>query len=339
MKLTLGYVPLTDAAPVIAAAELGFAREEGLDLTLSREPSWATLRDRLALGHLDAAQMLAPLAIASALGLSGPQASLAIPMALNLNGNAVTVSNALWEAMAPASDALDDVAEAFARIAGERAAAGSPLTIGTVHPFSSHSYQLRHFARRGGCDLDACVRIVAVPPPDTVDALRRGFLDGVCVGAPWNSIAVAAGLGRIAALCCEIVPDCPEKVLAVAAEAADASRPLVRAVHRAGLWCAEPGNRTALSTLLAERGGFASVEAPLIARTLGGALIVDAQGTERTNPAYLRLGAATHRPDPDQARWLVAQMVACGQIAPGGDEAEHAAALYRPDTFAAATGA
>ncbi|MEH3120066.1 MAG: CmpA/NrtA family ABC transporter substrate-binding protein [Methylorubrum populi] len=335
MKLTLGYVPLADAAPVIAAAELGFARDEGLDVALSREPSWATLRDRLALGHLDAAHMLAPLAIASALELSGPRAALSVPMALNLNGNALTVSNALWAAMAPESDGPADVAAAFARAARARAGAGRPLTIGTVHPFSSHSYQLRLFAGLGGLDLDAAVRVVVVPPPDTVGALRRGLIDGFCVGAPWNSVAVAAGLGRIAALGCEIAPDCPEKVLALPAEGADFALPLVRAIHRAGSWCAEPANRDALAALLAERAGLGS-DAALIARTLGGALIVDAHGTRRTNTAYLRLGAATHWPDPAHARWFVAQMVACGQIAPGGDAAERAAALFRPDIFEAA---
>ncbi|AWI91132.1 nitrate transporter [Methylobacterium sp. DM1] len=341
MRIRLGYVPLTDAAPVIAAAELGFARAEGLEIALSREPSWATLRDRLALGHLDAAHMLGPLAIASALGLSGPQADISVPMALGLNGNAVTVSNALWAAMAAESDApgqdLTDVAAGFARVARARAGEGRPLTIGTVHPFSSHSYQLRLFAGLGGLDLDAAVRLVAVPPPDTVDALRRGRIDGFCVGAPWNSVAVAAGLGRIAALGCEIAPDCPEKVLALPAEGAEFMRPLVRAVHRAGLWCADPANRIALSTLLAARTELDS-DAALIARTLGGALIVDAGGRERANPAYLRLDAATHRPDPAHARWLVTQMIACGQVAPGGDAADRAAALYRPDLFEASIG-
>ena len=331
MRLTLGYVPLADASPVIAAAELGFARDEGLDLALSREPSWATLRDRLALGHLDAAHMLAPLALASALGLSGPQADLCVPMALNLNGNALTVSKALWAAMAPRSDALPDVAAAFATLARARAAEGRPLTIGTVHPFSSHSYQLRLFAQGGGLDLDGHVRLVVVPPPDTVDALRRGLIDGFCVGAPWNAIAVAAGLGRIAALGCDIVPDCPEKVLALPVRGADFVPALIRAVHRAGLWCADPGNRAALAALLAERAGLGPDEA-LLARTLGGDLILDPAGATRTAPAYLRLDAAVYRPDPDHARWFAAQMAACGQ-ADGDDLAERAAALYRPDLF------
>jgi ABC-type nitrate/sulfonate/bicarbonate transport system substrate-binding protein len=336
MRLTLGYVPLADAAPVIAAAALGFARDEGLDLALSREPSWATLRDRLALGHLDAAHMLGPLAIASALGLSGPLADLCVPMALNLNGNALTVSNALWAEMAPESDALPEVAAAFATVAQARAAEGRPLTLGTVHPFSSHSYQLRLFARAGGLDLDRHVRLVVVPPPDTVDALRRGLIDGFCVGAPWNAVAVAAGLGRIAALGCDIAPDCPEKVLALPATGAGFGPALIRAVHRAGLWCAQPENRPALAALLGEEAGLGPDRA-LLARTLGGDLILDAAGATRSAPAYLRLDAAVYRPDPDHARWFAAQMAACGQ-AQGDDLAERAAALYRPEMFDEATG-
>lgn len=337
MKVQVGYVPLTDAAPVIAAAEMGFAREEGIELILSPEPSWATLRDRLALDHLDAAHMLAPLALASALGLSGPKADLCVPMSLNLNGNAITLSNGLWSAMSPESDDLDDVARAFARIASERAAAGRPLTIGTVHPFSCHTYQVRLFAERGGLDARRAFRLVVVPPPRTVDALRQGIIDGFCVGAPWNSIAVAAGIGRIAALGCEIVPDCPEKVLALPLAQAASLKPLVRAVARAGIWCADPANVDALARLLADKGEFGGERGPdaaLIRRTLSGELIVDAEGRSRSNPDYLRLGAAVQSPRKDHARWLAVQMSASEQADGKTDLAEACLALYRPDLFA-----
>ncbi|TXN72124.1 ABC transporter substrate-binding protein, partial [Methylobacterium sp. WL18] len=120
MRLQLGYVPLCDAAPLIVAHAFGFARAEGLELDLSAEPSWATLRDRLALGHLDGAHMLAPLALASRLALSGPPSDLVVPLQLSANGNAVTVSRGLWAAMEPASETLADVARAKARVAAER---------------------------------------------------------------------------------------------------------------------------------------------------------------------------------------------------------------------------
>ncbi|GJE55454.1 CmpA/NrtA family ABC transporter substrate-binding protein [Methylobacterium thuringiense] len=334
MRVDLGYVPLTDAAPVLAAAELGFARDEGIDLVLTPEPSWATLRDRLALGHLDAAHMLAPLALATRLGLSGPRADLVAPMALNLNGNAITLSLPLWEAMAPETDDLDTVATAFARIARDRAGQGRPLTLATVHPFSCHSYQLRIFAERGGLDLAQAVRIVVVPPPQTVEAVASGEIDGVCVGAPWNSIAVAAGLGRIAALGCAIVPDCPEKVLAIHASQIEALAPLVEAVQRAGIWCADPANVGELAELLSERGGLGP-DTDLIRRSLTGHLVMDSAGRRHTDPDYLRLGADVHRPRPEHGLWLAEQMAASGQIADAAGIAAACHAFYRTDLLKA----
>ena len=99
-KIRLGFMPLVDAAPLIAAKEFGFADAEGLDLTLSRETSWATIRDRLSVGHLDAAHALAPLPIAANLGLGPLPVTMAVPMALGFGANTVTVSPVLWEEMA-----------------------------------------------------------------------------------------------------------------------------------------------------------------------------------------------------------------------------------------------
>lgn len=336
MRLHLGYVPLLDAAPLIAAAEFGFAAEEGLDLDLSAEPSWATLRDRLALGYLDGAHMLAPLALASALGFSGPPADLVVPLGLNLNGNAVTLSTGLWEAMAPADDEPQSAARAFAGLAEARRRQGRPLVLGTVHPFSCHTYALRHFLALGGLDR-AAVRLVAVPPQHCVEALFRGIVDGFCAGAPWNGVAVAAGIGRIAALACEIVPDAPEKVLALSARLGEGALPLVRAVARAGLWCAEPGNRDELAHRLAARSWLGQ-EAALIARCLAGEIVLDGRGRRRHAPGYIRLGRPALEPGAAQLRWLLAEMREAGQI-PAGEGAagtvEAARRIYRPDLLAA----
>ncbi|GJD80154.1 CmpA/NrtA family ABC transporter substrate-binding protein [Methylobacterium gregans] len=332
MRLHIGYVPLCDAAPLIAAHAFGFARAEGLDLDLSPEPSWATLRDRLALGHLDAAQMLAPLALASGLGLSGPPADLAVPLGLNLNGNAVTVTNALWEAMAPEGDDLDAVARALGRVARARAETGRPLTLGTVHPFSCHTYQLRLLAERGGFDM-ARTRLVVVPPQHSVEALGRGLVDGFCAGAPWNGVAVAAGLGHVAALGRDLAPGAPEKVLAVSRRRDAATLPLVRAVARAGLWCAEPDNRAELAHCLARRN-YLDIDAELIGRTLAGDLTVGA--APRRVPDYIRFGAEAQAPRPDHLRWLLAQMRAAGQVSADQDLEPAASALYRPNILAEA---
>ncbi|WP_019904332.1 CmpA/NrtA family ABC transporter substrate-binding protein [Methylobacterium sp. 77] len=335
MRLALGYVPLVDAAGLIAAAELGFAKAEGLTLDLVREPSWATLRDKLALGHLDGAHILAPLAIASTLGLSGPQTRLRVPMALNLNGNAVTLSRPLWEAMELDGDEVDAVAAAFARIAERRAGEGRPLTLGTVHPFSSHTYQLRIFAERGGLDLDATTRLVVIPPPQIAEALRRELIDGFCVGSPWNSVAVAEGYGRIAVLGSELMPDCPEKVLALPESEAERCAPLVRALDRAGRWCADPGNGAELAALLA-REAYLGVPAPLLERALRGDVIVDPDGSRRRDSRFVRFGEPAHRPDPAHADWCIDQALRAGQLTATDDIRAAARAVYRPDLFDAA---
>ena len=332
MRLQIGYVPLCDAAPVIMARELGFAREEGLDLDLSAEPSWATLRDRLALGHLDGAHMLAPLAVASALGLSGPPSDLVVPLPLSLNGNALTLSRTLWDTLPlEPGGGWRETARAFAHVAAARRDAGRPVTIGIVHPFSCHTYQVRLFAQAGGLD-PAALRLVVVPPQHGVEALSRGLVDGTCAGAPWNEVAVGAGIGHVAALGYDLAPDAPEKVFAVSGRLDGATIPLVRAVARAGLWCADPAHREELVHRLARRSTL-DREAGPIARAFGRNGMED--GPSRAL-SHLRLDAGAQTHDPARLDWLLAQMRAAGQLA--GDTAAEAAAraVYRPDLGAEA---
>ncbi|MGU3658981.1 MULTISPECIES: CmpA/NrtA family ABC transporter substrate-binding protein [unclassified Methylobacterium] len=326
MRLQLGYVPLCDAAPLIAAHELGFARAEGLDLDLTAEPSWATLRDRLALGHLDGAHMLAPLALASRLALSGPPSDLIVPLQLSTDGNALTLSRTLWAAMAPDSEALPDVARAFAGVAEMRHRAGDPLTLGTVHPFSCHSYQLRLFAEAGSLDPTA-FRTVVVPPQHCVEALARGLVDGFCAGAPWNDVAAEAGHGRIAVHGSALAPNATEKVLAVSARLDGAILPLVRAVARAGRWCADPENRTELIHRLARRT-YLNLDPALVARTFS-----DGPDVMAETGARLRFGAAIEEPRAAQARWVLEQMRAAQQIPGPFDIPAAITTVYRPDLY------
>ena len=329
-EIRIGYLPLTDAAVVVAAAERGFAERHGLTITLAREASWATLRDRLALGHVDAAHILAPLAVATTLGLGpGPRMSLAVPFVLNLNGNAITVSSALWREMGEPAGGLADVQAAFGRAARERAGAGRPLILATTFPYSTHTYLLRRFLAGAGLDPDADVSLTVIPPPYQARALAEGTVDGFCVGAPWNSVAVSAGAGRIAALGTDLVADAPEKVLAMPAGRLpdDAVATLVAALTEAAEWCAEPANRAELAALLAEPRhlGF---EASVIERTLSGRMMLGPEGPESDDPAYLRLGGDLHRPDPSIADWILGEMEASGQAAPDDAMRRAARAMF-----------
>jgi hypothetical protein len=200
----IGFIPLVDTALLVAARDEGFAADEGLALELVREVSWANIRDKLNVGLFDAAHMLAPAAIASTLGLGHVKVPLAVPAALNLNGNAITVSRRVYE-------------ELERRRRGE-----PPLTFANTFPFSMHNYQLRIWMRWGGIDPDEDVRLVVIPPPLMAKSLESGHIDGFCVGAPWNAMTVAGGGAAILHLGTQIVTNCPEKVLAVPAQSVEA---------------------------------------------------------------------------------------------------------------------
>ena len=329
-EIRIAYVPLTDAAVLVAAAECGFAERRGLTITLAREASWATLRDRLALGHVDAAHVLAPLAVAMTLGLGpGPRLVLEVPFVLNLNGNAITVSTALWHEMGEPAGGLAGVQAAFVRVARDRAAAGRPLTLATTFPYSTHTYLLRRFFAGAGLDPVSDIALTVIPPPYQARALAEGTVDGFCVGSPWNSVAVFAGAGRIAALGTDLVAEAPEKVLAVPAGRVpeETVATLVAALTEAADWCAQPANRTELAALLAEPRhlGF---KASVIERTLSGRLMLGPEGPESDDPAYLRLGGGVHRPEYWIADWILAEMEASRQAAPDDAMRRAARAMF-----------
>ncbi|MEM6267690.1 MAG: ABC transporter substrate-binding protein, partial [Pseudomonadota bacterium] len=188
-RLTIGFLPLVDACLPILAHEHGFAEDEGLELSFVRDLSWATVLDRLLYGHSDAAHLLAPLAIAVTLGRGRPAQPLAAPFVLGLNGNAITVSNALAETIG-ADGALADPAKVGARLKAAAQAAlkeGRKLRFGVVHRYSSHNYMLRYWLAGCGITPDEEVEIATIAPPFSADALNAGEIDGSCVGEPWNS--------------------------------------------------------------------------------------------------------------------------------------------------------
>ena len=200
--LHIGFIPLVDASALIVAVDKGFATAEGLDVTLVREVSWSNVRDKLNIGQFDAAHLLAPVAIASSLGLGHVKLPILAPFNLGLNGNAITVSPALHAAIMGEIDGDPRnplvTALALARVVAARRKAGlEPLTFGMTFPFSTHNYQLRFWMAAGGVDPDEDVHLVVLPPPYMVDSLANGHVDAFCVGAPWNSVAVDLGVGHI----------------------------------------------------------------------------------------------------------------------------------------------
>lgn len=332
VDLRLGFIPLTDCAPLVVAQNLGLFAEEGLNVTLSREASWATVRDKVAVGALDGAHMLAPMALASALGVdgAGDARPMIAPLALNLNGSAITVSTALAAALReidPEGMAARPIAaRPLARLVARRRAQGAPpLTFAVVFPYSMHAYQLRYWMAQAGIDPDLDVRLVVTPPPRMVEQLRLGGIDGFCVGAPWNAVAVQEGLGEMLIKASEFWPGSPDKVFGVKAPWArdrpDTLLAVLRALIRAAAWADDPANRTALVGLLA-RPEHVGASAEAIAWALDGEIVFHAGGAGL--------------PRREHALWFLSQMARWGQIPLGQDLAAVAEAVYRPDLFGAA---
>ena len=340
--LHIGFIPLVDAAALIVAVDKGFAAAEGLDVTLAREVSWSNVRDKLNIGLFDAAHLLTPVAIASSLGVAHVKVPILAPFNLALNGNAITGSSALHAAIMGEidGDRFDPLAtaRALARVVAARRRSGQePLTFAMTFPFSTHNYQLRFWMAAGGVDPDEDVRLVVLPPPYMVDSLVSSHVDGFCVGAPWNSVAVDRGVGHILHFVSDILVRAAEKVLAVrqtwAEKNPDTLAALVRATQRAADFIEHADNRDEVVGLLAqpERVG---VDADLIRRTLEGRLKVSSDGTVRASGNYLLLGRErATRPDPAQAAWLYAQMVRWGQAPLSGEALKTAMSVFRPDLY------
>jgi NitT/TauT family transport system ATP-binding protein len=209
-------------------------------------------------------------------------------------------------------------------------------------PFSTHNYHLRFWMAAGGVDPDEDVRLVVLPPPYMVESLANGHVDGFCVGAPWNSVAVDLGIGFILHFVSEILTRAAEKVLGVRAhwaqDHADEVARLVRAHARAAAFVEDAANREEVANLLAapNRIGLA---AEVIRRTLDGRMKVAPDGSLRTSDRYILIGRkAAGRPEPRQAAWLYAQMVRWGQAPLSAELLATAKAVFRPDLYDAATG-
>ena len=343
--LRAGFVPLVDAAPLVAAVEHGFAAAEGLELKLVRQASWASLRDHLNLGHIDCAQALAPLPIAAALGIGQVRSRIVVPFVLSRGGNAITFSLKLADEIRKANGGTSPAdakswARALAIALRQRA---EPVTLAMVYPFSGHNFELRYWLATAGIHPDRDVRLIAIPPPLMVDSLRAGQVDCFCVGAPWNSIAASAGIGEVVATKSEIFPHGIEKVLAMPErllQDESACAALLRALAAAARWCDAPANHETLAELLS-RPQYLGTDAGQTVRALRGEV---KGGTARPDPDYLyfsRLDA--NRPRREEALWLFAQMRRWGQVRGGktialrAPEAE-AAAVFRPDVYARVLG-
>jgi ABC-type nitrate/sulfonate/bicarbonate transport system substrate-binding protein len=338
----IGFLPLVDASLPILAHELGFAAREGIAIEPVRDMTWATVRDRLIFGQTDAAHMIAPLAIATTLGRDRPAVPLAVPFVLGLNGNAVTFSTGLASAVG-LTDGLGDPAQigaALKRLADARAASGKPLRFGVVHRYSSHNYMLRYWLAGVGIRPDQDVEIVVTSPPFAADALAAGDVDGICVGEPWNSIAVDRGVGHIALATAQIWRRGVEKVLAMRAtlldERREAVEALVRALHGAAEHFVAPGAAEESADILA-RPEYLDAPRDAVLRAITDRIRLVPGGEPLHYPDFMfQYREAANFPWRSQAAWLYSQMVRWDYMAFDDGDAAAATNTFRPDIYRAA---
>jgi ABC-type nitrate/sulfonate/bicarbonate transport system substrate-binding protein len=331
-RLKLGIVPLIDSAPLVVAKERGFFAEMGLDVELSREASWASIRDKVAVGALDGAQMLAPMPLAMSLGLSPLRVPMAVGMALNLGGNTITIGNALWERMEAADPESMSARPVSARalkrvIEADKALGKPPMTFATVYPYSPHAAELRLWMEAAGIDTQRDVSLTVVPPPQMIAFLSAGNIVGYCVGEPWGSLAARMNLGRIAATSRDIFAGRLEKVFAVtqgwAESFPETHLAVMQALIGAAQWC--DGNRAELAGLLAQphyvNAPLDSLQAPLLG--------------ENGLPCDLVVfhDHAANFPWRSQAMWYL-EMMKRWDMAPAALDSRAAAEeVFRPDLY------
>lgn len=338
-QINIGFLPLVDAALPILAKEHGFAEQEGLALNLIRDVSWASVLDRLLYGHTDMAHLLAPLAITSTLGLDRPAKPLSVPFILGLNGNAITMSLQLADKIAPPGQLAEPYAAGAALKAEitRRTEQGKLLRFGVVHRHSSHNYKLRYWLAECGIRPDHDVEIITIPPPFAADALASGEVDGICVGEPWNSVAVERGVGRIILVTAQIWRRGVEKVLAMPTiklnEDQTKAEAMVRALHAAAKHFIDPNNWQINAEILA-RPEYLDGSSDLILRAISDHILLN-KGSKpiEVKDFMFQYSEAANFPWISQASWLYSQMVRWGKMDYDAEHQKLAESVFKPNIY------
>jgi ABC-type nitrate/sulfonate/bicarbonate transport system substrate-binding protein len=344
-KLSFGIIPLTDCAALVVAAEKGYFKKHGLDVAISKEASWANIRDKVSIGALDGAHMLAGMPIAATLGVGAIPKPTVTAFSMDLNGNGITVSNELYERMmAVDPEAMKESptsARALKKIIDEDKAKGRPpMTFAMVFPVSTHNYEIRYWMGSAGIDPDNDIRLIVIPPPQMVANLQANNIVGYCVGEPWNERAVQAGLGRTIITNYEIWNNNPEKVFGVNLEWAEkypnTHKAAVRALIEAAQWMDQPENRMEVVKIISQKS-YVNAPTDVVKMSMTGTFQYAKDEAPRPLPDFnvFYRYAATF-PWYSHAEWFISQMYRWGQIDRAIDIKKTAADVYRPDIYRAA---
>lgn len=306
----IGFIPLVDCAPLLVADALGFFTQHGVEVELSREVGWATIREKILYRQLDAAHALAGLALSLRLGLDGLSCPAIAPFVFNLHGNAITLSMDLWQRGVRDGRTLHKLI---------RSTPQRLFTFAVVSRSASHNFLMRRWLKQGGMDPDRDVRIVVLPPTQMAGSLSAGLIDGYCVGEPWNSVAIANGTGWCPAISEDLAPGHPEKIL-LTTEAYAESQPsalsaVIRALHDACAFCDEPKNRAKVIEVLLGSGHMRA-ERGILKLSLVGPFDNGAGERRAAEDFHIFHRDKANVPSPGKAEWIVSSFLEHGLIAP-----------------------
>lgn len=362
-ELKLGFIKLTDMAPLAIAYEKGYFEDEGLFVTLEAQANWKVLLDRVIDGELDGAHMLAGQPLGATIGF-GTKAEVVTAFSMDLNGNGITVSNEVWEEMKKHVPMKDGKpvhpikADALKPVIEQYKAKGKPFNLGMVFPVSTHNYELRYWLAAGGINpglyapekgdisgqINADALLSVTPPPQMPATMEAGTISGYCVGEPWNQQAVFKGIGVPVITDYEIWKNNPEKVFGVSKAWAEANpethKRLVKALIRAAMWLDENANANRGEAVeILSRPEYVGADAEVIANSMTGTFEYE-KGDKREVPdfnVFFRYDATY--PFYSDAIWYLTQMRRWGQISeakPDSWYAEVAQQVYRPDIYRSA---
>jgi ABC-type nitrate/sulfonate/bicarbonate transport system substrate-binding protein len=342
-KLTYGIIPLTDCAPIVIAKEKGFFAKHGLDVTVSKEASWANIRDKVSLGELDGGHMLAGMPIAATLGVGATPQETVTAFSMDLNGNGITVSNALYERMMAADPEAMKAprptsARALKKVIDEDKKAGKePMTFAMVFPVSTHNYEIRYWMASAGIDPDNDVRLIVIPPPQMVANLASNNIVGYCVGEPWNQRAVEMGIGKSIITNYEIWNNNPEKVFGVTKAWADKNpgshMASVKALIEAAAWMDKPENRKEVVQIISAKS-YVNAPTSVVDNSMTGTWTYDKAAGAVAMPDFNVFHRyAANFPWHSHAIWFLTQMVRWGQIDKAIDFKKVAESVYLPDLY------
>jgi nitrate/nitrite transport system substrate-binding protein len=329
-KVRIGIIALTDCSSIVMAHELGLFKKYGIESTISKEASWAVIRDRLTLGENQATHLLLGTAYAMTMGLQGsPVKPTVIPCYLNRNGQAITLTKGL----------LDKGAKTPAQIkplAAEAKAKGAPMTFAMTYPPGTHAMWMRYWLASGGINPDRDVSLITIPPPQMVANMKVGKMDGFCVGEPWNARAIVDGIGFTAITTQQMWKDHPEKVLAFTEEFAAKNprtvKAVIRAVVEASQWNDKLENRPRMAEVVSQPQYINCPKEIILGRLLGDYDYGD--GRKEKDKLYMTFfDRQANFPQKSHGVWWLTQFRRWGMVKEPPDYKGLVDRVHRPDIF------